>query len=243
MIWKRCLEHFGGAESENGISFVELVIFYISLCLCFWHNGRRSNYGVISIYCLPNFHVTSLNLFPELPNFFYIKVAKNVKKWKLGSSQNHDPRLISPHFFLLSIFISQCSVFISTFDWNFSFFYLGKSLFGLVSLFNGISPFMGYLVQNPGKGVVPYLHLSVVAIEKRAFKSPLTTVANLLLYNAEKFLTQVGNVCAGQELHNQWDSNSTRNIMFSYTLGNGLNLLRFGLNSITAVLQQGWLWH
>ena len=32
--------------------------------------------------------------------------------------------------------------------------------------------------SNPGKGVVPSLHLGEVAIEKGAFGSPLTTVAN-----------------------------------------------------------------
>ena len=35
--------------------------------------------------------------------------------------------------------------------------------------------------SNPGKGVVPPLHCSVVAIEKRAFRSPLTKVANFTL--------------------------------------------------------------
>ena len=38
-----------------------------------------------------------------------------------------------------------------------------------------------YKVRINGKGVVPSLHLSVVAIEKGAFGSPLTKVANLLL--------------------------------------------------------------
>ena len=33
--------------------------------------------------------------------------------------------------------------------------------------------------SNPGKGVAPFLHLGVVAIEKGAFGSPLTKVANL----------------------------------------------------------------
>ena len=32
--------------------------------------------------------------------------------------------------------------------------------------------------KNPGKGVVPPLHLGVVGIEKGAFGSPSTTVAN-----------------------------------------------------------------
>ena len=32
--------------------------------------------------------------------------------------------------------------------------------------------------NNPGKGVAPPLYLCVVAIEKRAFWSPSTTVAN-----------------------------------------------------------------
>ena len=32
--------------------------------------------------------------------------------------------------------------------------------------------------SNPGKGVAPSLHLDVVACEKRAFGSPMTTVAN-----------------------------------------------------------------
>ena len=34
--------------------------------------------------------------------------------------------------------------------------------------------------MDPGKGVAPSLHFGVVAIEKRAFKLPLTMVANLL---------------------------------------------------------------
>ena len=34
---------------------------------------------------------------------------------------------------------------------------------------------------NPGKEVVPFLHLGVVAIEKGAFWSPLTTVANYVI--------------------------------------------------------------
>ena len=35
--------------------------------------------------------------------------------------------------------------------------------------------------SNPVKGVVPSLHLGVVAIEKGAFRSPSTMVSNLLL--------------------------------------------------------------
>ena len=35
--------------------------------------------------------------------------------------------------------------------------------------------------RNPGKGVVPSLHLGVVAIEKGAYWSPSTTVANFTL--------------------------------------------------------------
>ena len=36
--------------------------------------------------------------------------------------------------------------------------------------------------SNPGNGVAPPIHLIVVAIEKGAFGSPLTTVANFTLY-------------------------------------------------------------
>ena len=36
--------------------------------------------------------------------------------------------------------------------------------------------------SNPGKGVVPLLHLGVVAIEKGAFWLPSTTVANFTFY-------------------------------------------------------------
>ena len=32
--------------------------------------------------------------------------------------------------------------------------------------------------NNPGKGVAPSLHLGVVAIEKGAFRSPLTMIVN-----------------------------------------------------------------
>ena len=38
---------------------------------------------------------------------------------------------------------------------------------------------------NPGKGVCPPLHLSVVAIEKGAFWSPSTTVANFTFYKKD----------------------------------------------------------
>ena len=36
--------------------------------------------------------------------------------------------------------------------------------------------------SNPGKGVVPSVHLSVVAIEKGAFGSPSTTVKQFYLF-------------------------------------------------------------
>ena len=42
--------------------------------------------------------------------------------------------------------------------------------------------------NNPGKGVVPSLHLSVVATEKGAFGSPSTTVANFFTYKGYRGL-------------------------------------------------------
>ena len=41
-----------------------------------------------------------------------------------------------------------------------------------------LSQVESYQWSNPGKGVAPSLHLSVVAIEKGAFRSPLTMIAN-----------------------------------------------------------------
>ena len=44
--------------------------------------------------------------------------------------------------------------------------------------------------NNPGNGVSPFQHLGVVAIEKGAFKSPSTKVANLIINKIVSILSE-----------------------------------------------------
>ena len=61
--------------------------------------------------------------------------------------------------------------------------------------------------SNPEKGVAPSVHLSVVAIEKGTFGSPLTTFANFTLIKIELSLFFLESKLVVKETYGRMETN------------------------------------